>query len=555
METRDSDSISDTIITKYGNNIPVILSVSRVFSGGNLYFQLFIRDVSKEEELKQKLIRSRDFYLKVLDTFPAMIWRAGLDKRCNYFNQTWLEFTGKKMEQELGDGWTEGVHADDFDMCLNTYISSFDARNPFSMEYRLLNRFGEYRWILDIGRPLYDINDEFYGYLGACFDITEYRDLVDQVQKSNQSKSIFLANMSHDIRTPLAGIIGILDLILENNYEGGEKGKTELLRKALSSSKSLSELLNDIVDMTRIETGKLEIRPEPVSIPQLIQEACILFKIPIQEKNLKLHTTLDPMAPCLMDPVRLKQVLYNLLSNAWKYTDRGEIKIHLENRTHEGNPCFSISVSDTGRGIPKEDQPHIFQQFIQAKGLKSKGSGLGLSITRELVQMMNGKIWFESQRNMGSTFHIVLPFVSADMKKEKSDKTEHTLIHTNHQLKILIAEDNDVNRMIATTVLKKSGHVVYCAENGKEALNILSLKPVDLVLMDGSMPVMDGIEATSFIRSGENRDIPKDLPIIALTAHALKGDEQLFLSAGMNGYLTKPFNIDSFNEALHRLKF
>jgi len=356
----------------------------------------------------------------------------------------------------------------------------------------------------------------------------------------------FLSAMSHDIRTPLAGVIGMLKFALRDQSVRGRTG--EYLRIGLQNSESLLAILNDILDFSKIDAGRLSIESVDFDLIALVDDALGILQQQADAKSLLLRYDLALDLPRYVrgDPTRLRQILLNLLGNAIKFTDRGEVRLDVSAlQTADGRTNVSFDVSDTGPGIPADTLPRLFQKFEQADHSTTRrygGTGLGLAICKELVELMGGAIVAESSVGAGSTFSFTLPLqLGAAPAADPSELPRKT--HHAYRLRVLCAEDVRTNQIIVSTLLEGMGHDIRIVENGLQALHALSSAAYDLVLMDGRMPMMDGEQAARLIRAGGSEDyrvLDPGIPIIALTANASDHDRARYLAVGMDGFLSKP---------------
>jgi PAS domain S-box-containing protein len=470
------------------------------------------------------------------DIVPIMIWTSGADKLCTWFNQQWLSFVGRTLEQELGNGWIEDVHVDDVALCFDTYVQAFDARLPFTRSHRLKRGDGEYRWVLDKAIPLFAPSGHFTGYMGCCVDITEQKQVEEALREADRRKDAFLANMSHEIRNPMTSILAYADILLSHLRDPDD---IECVRTIKQGGNHLLELISDVLDLSKIGSGKLKIHREIVSLPTLLNAVHSLMAVQAKEKKLPLILQYEGAVPEKIetDRTRLRQILLNLVSNAVKFTEQGKVQIVA--RFLANDSTLEVEVGDTGIGIAKEQQGRLFEPFVQADGpagREHEGTGLGLAITKRLVEMLGGEISFESEFSRGSTFRVKMPLVSAHAVASVADKD----VRSNHsgagrKIKILLVDDNQMVCRSMARLLEMSGHEVAVAFNGQAALETAAVFQPDVFVLDLKLPDMSGHELLRRLKALQSLQHTKSIALTGFSEEFRRSDDVEF-----DHLLTKP---------------
>ena len=459
------------------------------------------------------------------------------------------------------------IHPEDRDFFIRTYEEALARNTQCDFECRALPRDGMVRYLYVRCQTIHDDDGVPTRSMGTVQDITDRKASEEKLIKAFQkaecaktTKSEFLATMSHEVRTPLNGILGMLQILQKNSLDEGQK---ECVETAIHSGWRLTRLLSDILELSRIESDKMDLREEEFAIEQLTQSIQGAFKREAANKSLTVNYHLDPGLPNVAkgDEGRLRQILSNLVGNAIKFTEQGEVNVRaypggVETGTSRFELCFEIS--DTGIGIPKDKLELIYEPFTQVDGSYTRkfgGTGLGLSIVKRLVVLMDGELHVQSKVGVGTTCHVRIPVNAvageSGVKAEPSAAiASHARSESFRNLRILLAEDDLSCQLVVKRMLEKQGHAVTCVDTGRKAVDILEKGCFDLIFMDIQMPEMDGTEATREIRGNERF---KDMPIVAVTAHAMAGDRERFLEAGMNDYLPKPIEMEELQKVMARV--
>ena len=494
----------------------------------------------KELELaKEKTDKAMERFNEAMLATEDGIWDWNIVTGEVYFSPAWQTMLGYNVGEIKQDveAWTTILHPDDLEPTIN-HAQKFikNESNEYRMEFRMLCKDGSYKWVLARAKDAErDSSGNVTRIIGTHVDIQEKKNLElelikakEEAEAASLAKSEFISNMSHEIRTPMNAIIGFAEILSKASLPTKEKRQVQTIQK---SGESLIAIINDILDLSKIEAGKMELQPITFNLFSTIEDIRMIFAENISEKGLKFLSNIDTNLPntIVLDEIRLRQVLFNLISNAIKFTHKGSISIDIKQEFSDINESYidlKISISDTGIGISEENRLNIFKAFEQQKGQSVKkygGTGLGLSISKQLIELMGGTIELESQLNKGSTFHIKINKIPIgnSISHEEYDQTKE--VFKFDKAKVLIVDDVDTNLMVIRDYFDNSNLEIIEATNGKEAIQMVELHNPDVILMDLQMPIMDGKESARILKKD-----PKSshIPIIILSATVIKDEDR-----------------------------
>jgi PAS domain S-box-containing protein len=540
--------------------IPIVVADKKI-----IVITLVDITANKNQEILAK--KANDYSRNIINQLPFTVWISDQNFQLKYSNRAMGDMTDLKLVETPLKQWDYFIHPEDMERFISAATKAIENRVLIMEEVRTRSKDGSYVWCLLNAAPYYESDGSFGGYVGSVLDITQRKEQEEDIRRyqellisakeaaetANKAKSEFLANISHEIRTPINGIVGMVDLTLLTELNEDQRDN---LITAKACASALLNIVNDVLDFSKMEAGKMTLENITFDLKEMIEEIIRVHSPKAAEKDLELSYTFSSLIPQYIvgDPNRLRQILNNLVSNAIKFTIRGEVSLSIKStRVTKEEVDLVFTVSDTGIGIAEEDRKRLFQSFSQIENSYTRqygGTGLGLVISKQLLEMMGGRIEVDSEYGKGSNFrfYVTLPIGNALVTNKK---VLPSITKAEKALKLLLVEDDKINQKVIRKMLVERGYFVQEANNGIEAIELFTKDNYDAILMDIQMPKMNGIEAAAKIRSLEQEG--KHTPIIAITAYSLPGDRERFLRLGMDEYVSKPIQMDILFHVIERV--
>ncbi|MFZ5758868.1 MAG: PocR ligand-binding domain-containing protein [Thermodesulfobacteriota bacterium] len=515
-----------------------------------------LRSLRAQEELRERETQ----YRNLANAGSALIWTSGVNKLCNFFNQPWLDFTGRSMEQELGNGWVQGVHPDDLERCLKTYTTAFDRREPFDMEYRLRHHSGCYRWIQDVGTPNFNSKGEFVGYIGYCFDITtrkreeeenaQLQARLNQAQKM-EAIGVLAGGIAHDFNNILGPIIGYTEIAREDADSDSQLAYD--LDRVLASAHRAKDLIRHILTFSR-QSGEERI---PLKIQPLLKESLKMLRASIPA-TITIRKDVSPRCGVVLaDPSQVHQIIMNLCTNAFHAMEMtgGVLSVSLKEKVVDSHApdagalvpgdYIELTVSDTGNGIGPDIFDQIFDPYFTTKEI-GKGTGLGLAIVSGIIKSYGGAVTVESVLGQGATFRVYFPVIHEEAGKHD----DQPVVISGGSEQILFVDDEEILAKMSRKMLERMGYAVTVHTSGSEALAVFMEDPdrFDLVITDQTMPGMTGIELAKQILA-----VRPVLPIILCTGFSSVVDEEDVRAAGIREFALKPLSREVIGRLIRKM--
>jgi PAS domain S-box-containing protein len=560
-----SATYETTYIKKDGTRLPVEVSALRLTIDDKDLYMAIARDITERKQAEKALRKSENLYRLLADNVHDIIWTTDMSLGPQYVSPSFSHLMGFRQEESVRVIKEQIILTSPFKADQASFLTLSEER-PMHWESEIHTSQGEIIWVESIASPLPQSSNQFVGIIGITRDITSRKKIIleletakEQAFAASRAKSEFLAHMSHEVRTPMNGVLGMLQLLKMTKLD---EEQHDYVSTATESGKSLLTIINDILDYSKIEAGKLQMHPEEFRIRDIVKTLVASFRPAINPSRVLLSYSVAADVPEVLfaDHVRIRQILFNLVGNAIKFTEQGSICINfsLLNIIDTNRITLECSIEDTGIGVPSDIGDKLFEPFTQIDSYRQKkiqGTGLGLSIVKLLVKQMNGSVRLESNDANGTTVTFTLVAEKRYLQTESLPQTSaaHLLTNPSRRLSTLVVEDEPINQQILQAILNKLGHRTNLAANGHVALELLLSNHFDIVLMDVQMPEMDGFETTRKIRTSKKFEHIRNIPIIALTAYAMANDKEKCLASGMSGYLAKPVDMQHLEILLQQL--
>ena len=560
---REGQISFDTVhVAKDGREFPVEINSLLLEDEEEKFVLVGARDITERKRAEDALKESERLYRLLADNVHDVIWTTDEFLVPVFISPSIINLSRLNSTESIPSLFRHIIMESPL-IEISGEKSKYKDMFPVHWELELALDDDASIWVESIATPIWNSAGAFKGIIVVTRDITSRKSIMLELEQAkelanqaNQAKSEFLANMSHEIRTPMNGVLGTLQLLglTDLTHE-----QLDYVETALTSGSSLLVIINDILDFSKIEAGRIIISEERFDPRALVDSLVASFQSITQDKNIVFSKDIDALVPKTLyaDHIRLRQILFNLVGNAVKFTEDGEIgiSINVGDVISEDDLHLEFSITDTGVGIPQDVGNELFEPFCQItsnNSTKYKGTGLGLSIVKKLVDLMGGNVHISGKNGRGTQacFDIIAKDGGDDLRLSRDEIASFEAVDELDRLHILLAEDEIINQKILRSALEKFGHTVEIVQNGTQVLESLHTRKFDLVLMDIQMPVMDGLEATEHIRTRPEFSHISDIPIVALTAFAMTGDREKYISAGMDSYLSKPVDIAELGKVL-----